>query len=463
MSKDLKETKIDPDELCRLSDLGNAERLVSRHKDNLRFCHSWNKWLVWDGKRWSIDATAEAWRYAIKTVRHIYAEAEGIEQEELRKKLVNHALRSENENKIRAMLSLASKQEGIPVKPEELDRDAWLLNVLNGTVDLRIGKLHEHSRQDLVTKLAPINYEANATCPKWLEFLNKIMIGKVELIKFLQRVVGYCLTGKTGEHKLFFLFGSGSNGKTTFLKTLQGILGDYAIKTASEILIAKPAGAHTTAITDLKGTRLAITVEIQEGRRLAEALTKELTGGDSVTARRMREDNMTFEPTHKIILAANHKPIVHETTQALWRRIDLVPFNYVFPDEERIKDYHEILLNEEKDEIFLWILQGCLEWQKYGLSEPPEVVEATRDYRTEMDILGDFMADCCVIGQLEEVTNKELREKYDEWCKKNGEKEIAPKAFSTRLQERGFLKASNIKSGISRGRGWKGIGIRSQG
>ena len=443
------------------TDLGNAERLVSRHKDNLCFCHPWNKWLCWDGRRWTIDATAEAWRYAMETVRHMYSEAETIEQQMLRKDVGNHALRSESEAKIRAMLSLASKQEDIPVKPKELDKNPLVLNVLNGVVDLQKGELMPHSRSYLITKLAPINYDTNATCPKWTDFLNKIMIGNNALIQYLQRVAGYCLTGKTGEHKLFFLFGSGANGKTTFLKALQGILGDYAIKTASEILIARPVGTHTTSITDLKGARLALTVEVQEGRRLAEALVKELTGGDSITARRMREDNTTFEPTHKIVLAANHKPIVHETTRALWRRIDLIPFNYVFGEEERIKDYHEILLNEERDGIFQWALQGCLEWQVKGLGEPSEVIEATKEYKTEMDVLGDFIADCCVIGQLEEVSNKELRETYIDWCKKNGEKEISSKAFSARLQEKGLIKITNIRSGTSRGRGWKGIGIHS--
>lgn len=449
-------------ESYNLTDLGNAERFVSQHSGNLFYCHPWHKWLVWDNLRWAIDTTAEVWRYGIATVRHIYTEAEGIDKKELRSSIGKHALSSESEIKIRAMLSLAEKQKGMPVKPEELDRDHWLLNVLNGTINLKTGELKEHKREDLITKLAIVNYNTEAVCPKWLKFLNDIMIGNQGQIDFLQRVVGYCLTGKTGEHKLFFLFGSGQNGKTTFLKTLQGIMGDYAIKTDSELLIAKPVGTHTTHIADLQGRRLAITVEIQEGRRLAEALTKELTGSDTITARRMRQDNMNFEPTHKIILGANHKPIIHETTMALWRRIDLIPFNFVVSQKDRVRDYHEILLNEERDGIFLWAVEGCKKWQKEGLLEPKEVEVATREYRTEMDILADFLADCCVIGQGERIANKELREVYEGWCQANGEKPISAKALSTRLQEKGFIRICNVGMGVNRGRGWQGLGLNEK-
>ena len=451
--------EVGPVEGYNLTDLGNAERLVLRHKDKLRYCHPWRKWLVWNGSRWKVDATAEVWRYAVETIRYIYAEAGDIEDTEKRRKVGNHAIRSESEAKIKALISLANCQEGIPVLPDELDKDPLLLNVSNGVVDLCTGKKLDHSKEKLITKLAPVKFDTTATCPKWIDFLNKIMIENNALIQYLQRVAGYCLTGKTGEHKLFLLYGSGANGKSTFVKVLQTILGDYAVKVDSELLIAKPVGTHTTSVTDLKGARLAVAIEVQEGRRLAEAFVKELTGGDSITARRMRQDNMTFEPTHKIILATNHKPVIHETTHALWRRIDLIPFSFVFEKDKQIKDYHDILLSEEKDGIFQWILEGCLEWQRQGLGEPPEVIEATREYRTDMDILGDFIADRCIIGPKNEVSNKELREAYSDWCRQNGEKEISPKAFSTRLEEQGFVKLKNL--GTRRERGWKGIVIKS--
>lgn len=454
------DTKIIIEE-CNLTDLGNAKRLVIRFKDRLRYCHPWRKWLVWDGTRWKVDATAEVWRYAIKTVGYIYTEAEraepeGTEDKKTRRKIGNHAVKSEAEAKIKAMISLANSQEGIPVLPDELDKDPLLLNISNGAVDLQRGQLLDHSKERLITKLAPVKFDTKAACPLWLDFLNRIMFGNNALIEYLQRVAGYCLTGKTGEHKIFLPYGGGGNGKSTFLKVLQNILGDYAVKVDSELLIRKPPGAHTTAVTDLKGTRLAITIEVQEGRRMAEALVKELTGGDSITARRMRQDNMTFEPTHKIIFATNHKPMIHETTHAFWRRIALIPFNYVFAEEERIKDYHETLL-KERDGILQWMLKGCLKWQKQGLGEPKEVTDATKDYRTEMDILGDFLADCCVIGQENKVCNKELRKAYADWCQKNGEKEISSKVFSSKLQEKGFIRLENVRFASSRGRGWKGF------
>lgn len=447
---------------CNLTDLGNAERLVARYKEYIRYCHPWQKWLVWDGRHWELDVTAKVYRYGIDCIRHIYAEAGAEDEKGQRKSIGDHAVKSESEARIRAMLSLAEKLEGIPIRPEELDRDRMLLNVVNGTIDLKACELRSYARDDLITKLAPVKYNKDAVCPKWLDYLNKIMLGNKGLIQFLQRVAGYCLTGMVSEQKLFFLFGSGANGKTTLLRVLQGILGDYAIKAASEILIAKPFDGHTTSITDLRGARLAITVEVQEGKYLAEAMVKELTGGDSITARRMREDNMTFEPTHKIILAANHKPIVHETTIAIWRRIDLIPFNYMFQEAERIKDYHEILLNEEKEGILSWALEGCREWQQVGLAEPPEVIAATREYRNEMDILGEFIEECCAIGQNEEVLNKNLRKTYVQWCEDNGEKAVSEKAFSQRLQEKGFIRKDKIQIGSDRGRGWQGLKLRNK-
>ncbi|MBU4487930.1 MAG: DNA primase, partial [Candidatus Omnitrophica bacterium] len=190
-----------------------------------------------------------------------------------------------------------------------------------------------------------------------------------------------------------------------------------------------------------------------------EALVKEITGGDSLTGRRMRQDNETFPPTHKIILAANHKPIIHDTTRALWRRIALIPFNYVFEKEEQKKDYHEILL-EERDGILQWMIKGCLEWQSEGLGEPREVEDATKAYKTDMDILGEFLDDCCVIDQTVEVTNKALKEAYKNWCQKNGEKELRSKVLSSKLIEKGFKRKENMQVALSRGRGWEGLGIK---
>ena len=446
--------EVGPVEGYNLTDLGNAERLVLLHKDKLLYCHLWRKWLVWDGKRWKVDTTAEVWRYAIETIRRIYAEAQAIDDREARLKVGNHAIRSESGARIREMISLAKCQTGIPVEPEEFDKAPWLLNILDGTVDLKTGNLRKHSKKDLMTKLAPVNFDPNATCPLWADFLNKIMKGNQDLIQYLQRVAGYCLTGKVGEQKLFFFFGCGANGKSTFLNVLQKILGDYAIQADPELLIVKPPGAHTTAVTDLKGARLAVTIEVQEGRRFAESHVKQSTGGDRMTGRRMHQDNMSWDPTHKFILAANHKPLVNDTTHALWRRIALIPFNYIFTEEEQIKDYHDILL-KERDGILQWFLEGSRKWQKQGLGEPEEVTKATKDYRSEMDILGDFLTERCVIGQKEEVSNKVLREVYSDWCRQNGEKEINPKPFSLILQEKGFIKDRNTRS-----RYWKGIGIK---
>ncbi len=428
--------------------------MVGAHKENIRYCHPWRRWLVWDNKRWRIDDTAAIKRYAKKTVRSIYTEGAALTDTKARLSIVKHAMKSESEHCINAMVNLASSEELVPILPNQLDIDPWLFNCENGIINLQTKELQEHTREDLITNLAQVSFNPEAKCPKWVEFLNKIMDHNESLIGLLKRMGGYCLTGKVSEQKLFFAYGPTMTGKSTFLKTLQGILGDYAIKTTSELLLTKPIGAHTTDVTDLKGKRLAITIEIQEGRRMAESLIKELTGGDTIRARRMRQDNEEWEPTHKIILAANHKPIVHETTAAYWRRLCLIPFNTPIPESERINDFYEILLTE-RDGILNWLLEGCQDWQNQGLAEPAEVIEATKAYRNEMDILGDFLEDCCVIGQGNMVKNKELRSKYLEWCDDNKEKPISLRGFSLRLEEKGFIKSRTATARI-----WGGLGIQ---
>lgn len=438
-----------------LTDYGNAERLVAQHGQDLRYCYPWQSWLAWDGLRWHRDADGELLRRAKETTRGIYTEARSETDEQKRQALAKHAVRSEGSSKVNAMIYLAQSEPGIPVQPDTLDSDPWLLNVLNGTLDLRTGKLLPHHRNRLCTKLAPVSYKKDATCPLWLQFLRDIMNGNQALINFLQRAVGYSLTAFTQERALFFLHGTGRNGKTTFLETLQAILGDYAEAAEfSSFLVLKHDNNIRNDIAKLKGARFVSSIETKEGSRFDVSTVKQLTGGDTITARFLYGEFFNFRPVFKLWLAANHKPAIRDTTDSTWDRVKLIPFLVRFnrPDLQLPKK-----LKAELPGILTWAVQGCLEWQQFGLGEPAEVIEATKAYRIEMDVLAGFLADCCILHPNAESTAKELYEAYKTWCENNGETAISQRMFGGRLSER-ELDRSQKGGGI---RVWKGISLRN--
>jgi putative DNA primase/helicase len=319
--------------------------------------------------------------------------------------------------------------------PEALDADQWLLNVLNGTIDLRTGKLLAHRREDLITKLAPVEFHPDAECPKWMQFLADIFRGNSELAEFVQRLLGYCLTGDVSEQVLPIFHGSGQNGKSTLLTVILDLLGeDYAIQAASDLLLTKKQ-EHPTEKADLHGKRLVACVETGEGRRLAESWVKQATGGEKIRARRMREDYWQFDPTHKLILATNHRPEIRGTDYAIWRRVLLVPFEVKIPKDERDKRMAE-KLKAEGPEILAWAVRGCLDWQRQrGLGEPDVVTAATQSYREDEDLLAAFIADRCETGP-GRVRAGELYQAYRDWAESAGERPMSQKRFGAAMTER---------------------------
>jgi P4 family phage/plasmid primase-like protien len=435
-------------EEVHLTDLGNARRVVKRHGADLRHVHPWKNWLVWDGRRWAEDQTAEVVRRVKETQGSLYRWAaeeivrlDRIEDKAERAKraatlnaVLAHALKWEDARAISRCLELAKSESGVPAVPGDMDKNPWLLNVQNGTLDLRTGQLRPHRREDLITRLAPVVYDPMARCPLWERSLGRWMDDNGDLTIYLQRVVGYGLTGDVSEQSLWFLHGDGSNGKSTFLMTLLAMLGDYAMQAVADLLMVKHHESHPTERADLFGKRFVATIETEEGRRMAEALMKQLTGGDKVRARKMRKDFFEFEPTHKIVLAANHKPQVRGADHAVWRRIKLVPFTVTIPPEEKDKALPG-KLRAELPGILAWAVRGCLDWQRYGLAEPNEVRQATRSYQREQDVICTFVSECCNLRTEAKVKVSALFEAYGKW---SGDKFTTQPAFNERMRAMGF-------------------------
>lgn len=369
-----------------MTDTGNAERLVARHGDGIRYVPAWDRWIVWNDTRWVEDKKALRVRALAKdTIRHIYVEARETSGD-AREELAKHAKRSESARGLASMVDVARAESGVAVSVDRLNADPWLLNVSNGCIDLRTGRLREHRRDDLLTKLVPIAYDPEARCNRWEAFLDQILSHNRALIQFLQRAVGYSLTGMTSEQCLFFLYGSGSNGKSTFLELLRDVLGEYSTQADFTTFLEKKGDGPRNDIARLYGARAVTSSEVGEGKRLNESLVKTLTGGDVVAARYLYAETFEFAPQFKLWLGANHRPIIRGTDYAIWRRIRLIPFTVQIPDDQQDKGL-KAALRAELPGVLAWAVAGCLLWQQYGLGAPLEVTHATDQYRRESDTL----------------------------------------------------------------------------
>lgn len=428
------------------TELANAVRFAAQHGQNVRWVDVWGKWLCWDGQRWRVDEACRIDALGKDTARAVWQEAADAARVQVGDKNAADAMfRFAKQTTMRSgvcnMLALAKSEPGMAITPDGLDSDPWKLNCANGVIDLKTGELQPHRREDFFTKVCPVEYDRDADCPIWLAFLRTIFADDQELIGFMRRAVGMSLTGSTSEHALFFCFGGGANGKSTFIETALALLGDdYATKAPSELLLAKKTG-HPTELTTLWGRRLVACTETDDGRRLAESQVKELCGGDKLTARRMREDFWTFSPTHKLWLASNHKPRVKGTDHGIWRRIKLIPFNVRIPEADQDRDLGE-KLRAELPGILLWAVAGCLEWQASGLREPEAVRAATREYREEENDVGQFVAECCELDDAAATAASELYAAYKRWA---NERPMNPTQFGRRLEEAGFTKNPNTR------------------
>jgi putative DNA primase/helicase len=439
------------------SDYTNALAFVREHGQDLHYCYPWKSWLVWTGRCWERDTSGAVMRLAKLTVKRLARQVENLD-EDAANALMAHIKASLSTAKLKALVECAQSEEGIPVQPADLDTDPWLLNCANGTLDLRTGELRPHQQSDLLTKCLPLAYDPDAHCQQWLIFLEHVMQGNAELIVFLQRALGYSLTGSTREQCFFLLHGPTKTGKSTFMHLAKALLGSYGTQAEMSTFLHKERETVRNDLADLAGMRLVCAIETDEGKRLAEALIKQLTGGtDTIKARFLFEEYFEYRPQFKVFLATNHKPKVNPGDDALWERIRLIPFVVQIPKDERDKEL-ETKLRAELPGILAWVVRGCLAWQRdKSLGEPAAVVEATQGYRDEMDTLAQFLEECCVSGPaaVAKVKASLLASAYQAWCKRTGNMPLANLAFIKTLEDRGYTR----ERGTANQYYWNGLGL----
>ncbi len=419
------------------TDYGNAERLHARYGHTFRYCGALG-WLVWDGRRWRPDEDHTVMeRLALETARELFNQAAGIADNDQRAGWVKHSLTCERSGALKNAVDLARTIPGVTVKADALDADLMRLNLLSGTLDLRTGRQEPHRPADLITKLAPVTYDAAAAAPVWTAFQRTICAADADLIAFKRRAFGYTLTGTTSEDVLFIAYGSGSNGKSTELETIGGILGDYGNTAQFETFAVKKSEGVRNDLADLMGARFVSASEGENRQRFAEGLVKQLTGGDVVKARFLHKEYFRFRPAFKLWLATNHKPVIRGTDHGIWRRVRLIPYAVTIAPEQRDKHLRE-KLERERSGILNWLLQGCREWLADGLGDAEAVLKATAEYRRESDALADFIEARCAIGEDLTANAGDLYRAYETWCGGTGEHPFSATLFGRMLTERGF-------------------------
>ncbi len=430
------------------TDAGNAEAFELLFGSEFRFDHTRGLWLVWNGQYWATDRTNAADRAALETARaRRYVAAIKIGDSKEGRTRVDWALNSESVSRRRALLESAQSVESLATTAADYDSDQFLLNVANGTVELKIGAFRNADPNDLITRTTDICFTSRAQCELWPKFLHDIFREESELIRFVQKAVGYSLTGDTREQCLFLLYGSGANGKTTFLEILLKLLGTYATLTPfTSLLVQRNQASPRNDIARLQGARLVKASESPENCALDEAVVKEITGGDKIAARFLFHEFFDYVPQFKIWVATNHKPVIHGTDDAIWRRIRLIPFTRQFVGEERDAQMLQKLASELPG-ILNWAIEGCLAWQAEGLGTVRIVETATREYRHESDHVGRFLLARCSQGDRLSCGSDALFQAYKAWCAEHRVSAETQQRFNSALAERGINKKRR-RSGI---------------
>ncbi|UBR30211.1 phage/plasmid primase, P4 family [Bacillus sp. SD-4] len=433
INEDIAEVVEDkPKRKFKLTEMGNAERIAYEYGHVIKYINDIG-WFIWDGKRWKVDTKKEIERITAKVLRSL-SKSEDEAEAKWSRMCERRNIRM---NSIKDLMPLVPGERG------DFDRHKFLFNVENGVVDLKTGKLLQHDRELGLTKITNITFDENAKCPEWLKFLDQIFLGDQALVEYMQRLIGYSLTGDISEQIMMFLVGGGSNGKSTFINTIKDLMGDYGKQAKSDTFIKKKETGANNDIARLVGSRFVSAIESEEGEKLADSFVKQITGGEPVLARFLRQEFFEFIPEFKVFFTTNHKPIIGGLDEGIWRRVKLIPFNLSLPAHKRDKRLPE-KLSLEMPGILNWAIEGCMKWQQDGLKDPKVVAEATGKYKDDMDILAPFLDEICYVDERENesimIEAKELYNTYERWCFNSGERSLGNRSFYRMLETKGFGK-----------------------
>lgn len=433
-----------------LTDVGNAHWLVQTHGADFRYVPAWGAWLLWDDARWRRDDLGTIKELAKETVEEMHEAAAANHNRDLQ----GHAVASDSSARINAMVELAKTDAAVAIRPEELDADPWALNVLNGTIDLQTGELRPHRKTDLITKMAPVNFDADARSPLWDSFLAKVLPDP-GVRAFMQRVAGYSLVGTSAEDIFVVVHGPTRTGKTTFVEALRAAMGEYAVASDFDAFAGgKQAGQVRNDIARLEGSRLVVCSEIEKGKAFNTALIKSVAGGDALAARLLYQEFREFNAAFTLFIACNDRPRVPHGDEAIWERAVEVPFTVHIPPDERDPKVREELTNVELSgaAVLAWMVEGCLRWQRDGLNRPAGITAASRAYRDEMDTFSYWFADHCELDAEAWTPSSAL---YESYVASVGPVDALDKVnFAKRLTDAG---AESKKRGKDGTRGYQGV------
>lgn len=421
------------------TDLGNSIRLHESLKDKIKFVPYFNKWLVWRGTHWQEETDYEVVQLAKSMVLGLYETIADIQNDDARKEFARWVVTSESQGKLDAMVTLLKSQDGVLLDYRKLDQHPMLLPVRNGMVNLKTGQLEPASPDHLMTKFVDVDYDPDAQCPLWEAFLLRIMGGNKEMVEYLQRLIGHALTGDAGGKYFVFLWGpKGDNGKSTMVETILRLLGDYGMKSPTNMITEKRySDGVPNDIARLRGVRFTVTNEISEGMTFADSVIKDLTGNDTLSARYMRGEWFDFRPSHKLWIYGNHKPVITGTDNGIWNRVKLVEFDVVIPKEEQDPNFQDKLA-EELPGILVWAVRGELDRQAHGLQVPTSVDKATLVYRGESDVVRVWVEEQCEVDPSYKELQKVLYTDYLAWCKESGTKAVSRTFFGDHLDRLGY-------------------------
>ena len=418
----------------RLTEAGAAERFVRQHAGTLRYDHGRSRWLFWRGHHFASDLDGEITRLAIDTVHQWQREALDIPDVRAKSAVLSWATAFDRRAKLQAMLALAADLAPVAAAGSAWDRDPWLLGTPTGVVDLHTGELRPGRPDDAITMQTAVGFDREATCPRWLQAIDE-WFPDPALADYMARALGYSLTGSMGEQAWFACYSGGANGKSTLLRAVAHVLGDYAYDMPFSVVELNQRSAIPNDLAALAGRRFIMASETNDGTRLNEARLKSWTGGDACTARFLHGEFFTFTPTGKIWLAFNHKPIVRDDSYGFWRRVRLVPFLRTFAPDPTLGD----VLRHETPGILAWLIRGCLEWQVRGLEAPEIITDATADYQQGSDVFGRFLTEACEVDEFAEVSATDLYRHYEEWAERQGygpRERLTMTKFGTKAGER---------------------------